>query len=192
MEKIVKVERFRQQGFTRLVCADGRSEDFTGIFCGLSFPREGTAGLILVGGQVRGTEAVKVLAEKEFQTASECGELIEDFESKFQPYCAYYLEGPENEIFAALLKRNEKSFTITSAKRTENINAAIPLINDYIVNNKLFVPKGGILAGELQRNWKSLDSEKRLHGIIALFCLLAGMLFDPRAFSLIDLDKCLV
>jgi hypothetical protein len=187
MEKIIEGER--QEGFTRLTSADGRSEDFTNIYGGLSFPYEETPGLILIGGLVHDSGCMKMLVEKEFWSLSECAALIDEFKPIYQLRYLYHQEGSENEAFAAFLKNEKSSLSIEVARYSDNMSFAISLINNYLANDKLLVPKGSIIAKQLQTNWESSASEKTLHGIVALFCLLSGVHFDSHLFDPIDLEQ---
>jgi hypothetical protein len=187
MGKIIEGER--QKGFTRLTGADGRSEDFTNIYGGLSFPFEETPGLILIGGLVHDdTGCIKILAEKEFRTLSECAALIDEFQPIYQLRYLYHQEGSENEAFAAFLKNEKSSLSIEVARYSDNISFAISLINDYLANDKLLLPRGGIVAKQLQSDWGGNASERTLHGIVALCCLLSGVNFDSHLFDPIDLE----
>jgi len=189
--KKINAERYGELNFTRLINEDGSCEEYTTIYGGISFPVGGTSGLILIGGLVRDAENVKILVEKEFRSVSECAELIKEVDRKFQPYCMYCQEGPEIEAYAAFVRRKSR-FSITPTKFTENITFTVPLINDYLDNNKLLVPQGGVLMKELQRDWESHAIEEKPPGVTALACLLSGILFHPRFFSPIDLDRCAV
>jgi hypothetical protein len=139
MEQIIETKRYYRQHFSEVEKSDGSIEQYNTIRSGIAFPQEKTTGLILVGGILRDEEVIKILAEKDFNTLSEAVGLVKMFYEKFLLYALYYQDLPENEAFGVFLQRNNpQRLSIRPAPYTEKLDFGIPLINDYLANDKLF------------------------------------------------------
>lgn len=142
-------------------------QDFDYIRSGVAFPHDSMPGCFLVGGLKEGS--IKVLWEVEFLRLDEVFAALEGLHHWNFCYCRNI---PENEPYVGFFE--SKSFLLRLAKSTEHIAFGITLINDYLSNNRLQVPKGGILEKQLQSNLEIFGKSESLHGINALFSLIAG------------------
>jgi hypothetical protein len=182
MKEILKVERFKEENFMRVTRKDESFEEFTNIWTSIAFPFEKAPGVILVGGVVRDSELIKILDEREFNTLSEGFEAAVGFKETYLFHRLFYQYVPEAKDFAKYYKEmgSENKFSADAALHSENIEFGIALINDHLRENKLIVPAGGLLSQQLQMNWETFSMEKRLNGILALICLIAGIIAGER------------
>jgi len=183
MPVIIKAQtvRIRITGnhFARLTYKDETFEEFEIIRGSIAWPHGNIPGLILIGGLPRGTEAIKVLEETTFKTLPEAKKLLIDHEAKYSEtlYCIYYQNIPESEGFVKYLKGGDQhpGPPFTPAPYSESIDYGIQLVSSCLDDKKLKVPGEGLLATQLQTGWENISSEKNLHGVIALSCLIAGI-----------------
>lgn len=183
MKKMIKAQngliKATGGGFRRLTYEDGTFEDFEIIRGAIAWPRESIPGLIIIGAIPRGTETIKVLEETPFKTLPEARNILADHKGQYSRtlYCIYYQNIPESEGFIKYLKGDkvhpDPPFKV--APFSESIDYVIQLVSSCIDDKKLKVPGDGILAEQLQAGWKNISSEKNLHGVIALACLISGM-----------------
>lgn len=181
MEEIVGTKRYHRGHYSQVTKDDGSKEEFNTIRGGIAFPQDNTPGIILTGGILRGGEVVKVIFEKEFNTLSEAVRVAKVVHEKMLPYRLYYQDLPENEAFGVFLQRNaSQRLSIQAAPYSEKLDFGIPLINDFLSNDRLIVPKGSVISKQLQTNWANFSHEQgALNAITALFCLLSGLVHEP-------------
>jgi hypothetical protein len=181
MDEIIETKRHYNQHVTQLKKSDGSIEEFNTIRGGIAFPKEKTPGLILAGGILRDEEVLKVIEEKEFSTLSEAVGLVDTFYEKFLPYALYYQDLPENNAFGIILQRNSlRGSLVRPAPYAEKLDFCVPLIKDFLNDWNLKVPKESVIANQLPTDWENFSHEHEAqNGIIALFCLLSGLVHDP-------------
>ncbi len=178
--EIIKVEPVVNidDRFTRLTYENGTCEEFDIIRSSIAWPHESVSGLILIGGLPRGTEVIKVLEEISFKSLSEAKRLLLGYKTKYSNALswAYYQNIPEGEGFVKALKGRDEYFDpyLKAAPYCESIDYVIQLVGSCLDDKELKVPADGILATELQAGWENTTSEKHLHGVIALGCLISG------------------
>ena len=153
-------------------------EEFEVIRGSIAWPHGTIPGLILIGGPLRGTETIKVLEETPFRTLSEANKLLLDHKAKYSDTLGRicYQNIPEGEGYIKHLKgKDEYSMPhFSPAPYSESIDYGIQLVSSYLDDKKLKVPGEGLLATQLQMGWENVSSEKNLHGVIALACLIEG------------------
>ena len=163
---------------TRLTYKDGTFEEFEVVRGSISWPHGTIPGVILIGGLLRGTETIKVLEETSFEVLSKAKKLLLDHKAKYSNTldCICYQNIPESEGYVKHLKgKDEYSMPFFSAAPySESIDYGIQLVSSYLDDKKLKVPGEGLLATQLQTGWENVSSEKNLHGVIALACLIEG------------------
>jgi len=152
---------------------NGSSEEFRYIRGGIAFPHESTLGCFLIGGLGIGSDSIKVLKEMEFQSLSEAVQIFDELYVVYPYYRCYCRDIPENTSFVNFF--TDKRYYIRPAPATEHLEFGFSLINDFFLNNRLQIPKGGILEKQLQSNFEIFEKGENLHGINALFALLSGL-----------------
>ena len=145
-------------------------KEFRVIRSGVAFPHESVPGCFLVGGVNKDTDSIKVLGELEF---GELGKVFESLNGLCHWNYCYCRNVPENEPYVDFFQK--KSLYLRLAQSTEHIAFGVNLINEYLINDHLQIPKGGILEKQLQSNLDIFESCENLHGINALFALLCGL-----------------
>lgn len=163
----------------RLTYKDETFEEFEVVRGSICWPHGIIPGLVLIGGLLRETEVVKVLEETPFSTLPEAKKILIDHKAKYSDtlYCIYYQNIPESEGFIKYFSERDQypDPPFTSAPYSENIDYGIQLVSSCLADKKLKVPREGLLATQLQTGWENVSSEKNLHGVIALACLIAGI-----------------
>ena len=114
----------------------------------------------------------------QFGTLSEANKLLLDHKAKYSDTLdrICYQNIPEGEGFVKYLKSKGEGLELffSASPYSENIDYGIQLVSSYLDDKKLKVPCEGLLATQLQMGWENVSSEKNLHGVIALACLIEG------------------
>ncbi|MBW2203080.1 MAG: hypothetical protein JRF52_03025 [Deltaproteobacteria bacterium] len=120
-----------------------------------------------------------MLEETPFKTLPEAKKILVDHRAKYQKtlYCIYHQNIPESGGFVKYLKGGDQysRSPFKSAPYSESIDYGIQLVSSILDDKKLKVPGEGLLATQLQTGWENISSEKNLHGVIALSCLISGI-----------------
>lgn len=180
--EVIEAERIQEELITRLHLEGGDHEDFRSVRGGVAFPFENLPGVILLGGEKKETGLIKVLVEKEFDSLLDLPEILADFEKRYGFYCIYRSEDPDTETIINHLSiklrssPNPTDYRFRAIQGTDNFSYEIQVINHFLKNDKLVVPKNGVLATQLEAGWESfLASEQKLRSILALFFLVLGI-----------------
>ena len=140
-------------------------------------PTSRDCSLLLISPDTRIDEKVEVFEEREFKTISEAARILLDWWPRYRPECYYAVIGDCTFVsdLEDLLKK-EKADNIQTTIFEKNIDYGNQVINEYLNNDRLSVPRNGVLHHQFETNWEDLGQSKQLlHGIEALRYLMVSI-----------------
>jgi hypothetical protein len=180
--KVRKIRRNSVRGVHRIELSreDGRREEYRLLRGAVTWPVGAFPGIVLVGAQSLGSEAVEILEERPFETVAEAVDTFLEL-STYELSVFYYAESDESAAFITHLRGLPElrgKLPLAPAVHRDAPDYGYRLISDYLTKDALAIPPGGPLARQLGEGQLEAPPEE-LYALTALRYLLAGIQASP-------------
>jgi hypothetical protein len=159
------------------------TEQYSSVRGGIVYPYSTSPGYLVVAGQMKDTEVIRVLAGSSFDLLSG---LVENLPHLARDLCltdVYYDGSTEGMAFRLRLSDALSEMSRTGGIRIPNFypvyQAASPnygndLIRQLLKEGKLLIPAEGELARQMSSNWSEAREEEKLYAVKAFRYLICG------------------
>jgi hypothetical protein len=148
----------------------------------LVWPRGIMPGIIILAGQDL-QDKIEIYEEIEFRTISLAGEIINDLITRFIPDYFFYKDPAVDWGFLRELAKvldGKDRWKLAVSPFCNDFDYGNEAIEDFLKNDRLIIPKGGIIHKQIESHWKGMVlQENQFHGIEALRYLLTGVRVKP-------------